>query len=234
MANLDVIRRRVKQEFGYPIVTIELEDVHIDEIIKDSLEFLNDYNPELNAVTTQTREGNSIPLTELPFVHRVLKVVKSESNSNQSAIGGPSQEALFNKQSSFRSVGGSFGYPIPGYNYTASYMINKLVNKAKISTEESLIFSVVNDKVFIPNIVGIITLYYIPTWKIEDLDSYWQEKLVTHASCMMKKLVGQARDKYKSSKQLYELHSTYDEGVQGLEKLMEELTDGKLILGEIV
>lgn len=234
MANLEVIRRRVKQEFGYPIVTIELEDKYIDEIIQDSLEFLNDYSPELNAVTTHTREGNSIPLSDINFVHRVLKVVKSDTNDSQSAVGGPSQEALFSKQSSYRSVGGSYGYPIPGYSYSTSYMINKLVNKAKISTEESLIFSVVNDRVYIPNTIGIVTLYYIPVWKIEDLDAYWQKKLVTHASCTMKKLVGQARDKYKSSKQLYELHSTYEEGEQGLEKLIEELTEGKLILGEIV
>ena len=49
MANLEVIRRRVKQEFGYPIVTIELEDKYIDEIIQDSLEFLNDYSPEFRS-----------------------------------------------------------------------------------------------------------------------------------------------------------------------------------------
>lgn len=236
---MEKVLRRVKGELGYPVVTIEVKDEDIKDIIRDSVEFINEYSNSLNAITVPIDSGNSIDLSQYPEIYKVVKVM--EDKTSTSGEGYRSEMMLMGSLAFGRSVrtGYSSGCPY-GHTVDSSQliMLNKAREKFLNSMAREINFSVLGSRVYIPNRTGTVTLIYIPRLDPESIssnDPVIVDYVIRYASATLKKLVGKARKRYTSSKALFE-HDTdvYSEGEQEMDKLMEELKGSSLILAESI
>lgn len=237
---MDKLLRRVKGELGYPVVTIELDDENINEIIKDSMDFINEYSNNFGAITTNIESGNSIDLKNYPDIYKVVKVM--DSNTKSSGGDLTPEDMVFGSTAYKRGIryGGSItsGQCCHSVDISQVIMLNKVQDKFASSLSRELHFSVLGNTLYIPDETGSVTLIYIKKideTNVNDEDPIVEEWIVRHASATLKKLLGKARKRYTSSKALFELDTDiYSEGEQELEKLMEELRNSDLILAELV
>lgn len=234
---MDEILRRVKYSIGYPVVTVELPDEEIQNIIKDSMKSMNKYSNEISAGTVSIEKGNSIDLKNHPEIYRVLRVLEPRDTSPFGATNNVMGSDIAFSRSGVRSVS-IFGGCTCRFDSGQMAMLYKTAEKFNSSMQDDIEFAEYNSIIYIPDRTGDVTLVYIPKWdpgKIENISDEMIDLIVKHASCKLKMLLGKARKRYTSNKALFEMdYDIYSEGEEELNNLMEELKSLEISLAESV
>lgn len=235
MGRLQDITKRVKRNLGYPIVTIELDDSEIVELIKDSIYDLNTYSSEY-AIETLPLNNSSLDLTKYPQIYKIIGTIDSRSSGN---IGTQPSNSIFypNQYSTNPQVYNVTSRTCQGTQYGMKevvnrVMINRAYNKLINSVTEPTPSWRMNGDIcyFSPNI-STVTVEYIVRWDPDNLilSDEWTRIITRHATNSLKMVLGTARRKYKSNKALFELDTEIlKEGMDDQENLIKELEEGIL------
>ena len=218
----------VKRNLGYPLVNIETDDATLTDIIGDSTDRLNTYRSSEGFLTVVASSG-MIDLSLYPQIHHVTGIMRVP-DGDESGSSDLSGVLSFGMGGNLKSVSGGC------YNNSQGRLSDRVAlykshEKMVNTLQEKISYQLVGDKLLISPNLTRVTLEFVQSWTSEsDIDDFWRDRIIVHATSTTKIFLGQARSKYKSQKALHEVKGDglIQEGKSELEQLMKEIKDGDL------